>query len=446
MSRRVGSPIATVLTTAALALTLGGCATYAPLPLPEKSELATATAPQAPPPLDMNAVATLAVLNNPELRAQRAKMHVAQAQAFAAGLLPDPQFTWSFDHPTDGVISKSDPRYPEYNAYNFGLSLDLQALLTHPSARSAADAAYQQARLDLLWQEWQTVAQARTLYVQQALAVAKQEFLAEVEQRYALQASRSEHALQAGDVALDQAGGDLAVLNDVRAQLGAARRNTLQSDQGLRALLGVQRGVALPLQPLGAPQLPDQVAVRDAIDRLPQSRPDLRALQAGYKSQEALLRKAVLSQFPNISLGVTRARDTSNVHTIGVGMTLTLPLFNRGRGEIAVQRATREQLRAEYQARLNKATSEVWQLWDELQQLQEQLRQLDELLPRLQGNVERAQRAYAAGDLAVAPYVIMLNSYLSAQATHSELTQTLWLNAIALVTVLGTQIQPPAGQ
>ncbi|MFI4868591.1 MAG: TolC family protein [Steroidobacterales bacterium] len=429
-----------------MASAVSGCATYAPLPLPGNSALATSAASQASPPLGMNAVATLAVLNNPDLRAARARMHVAEAQAFAAGLLPDPQFSLTLDHPTDHITSKSDPRYPEYNAYGLGVTVDLKALLTHSSARSAAGSAYEQARLDLLWQEWQTVAQARTLYVQRTLAAAKQEFLAQAEQVYALQSARSERALQAGDVALGQSGADLAVLNDIHTQLGTAERNALHSEQGLHALLGIERGVALPLEPLGAPELPDQVAVQVAAGRLPQSRPDLRALQAGYASQEAVLRKAVLSQFPNIAVGVSHARDVSDVHTIGVGVTMTLPLFERGRGDIAVQRATREQLRSEYQARLNRATGDTWQLWDEIQQLQDELRGLDERLPQLQAHAEGAQRAYAAGDVEAAAYLTALNAYLGARTTRFDLTQALWTDAITLATVLGTQIQPLTGQ
>ena len=42
------------------------------------------------------------------------------------------------------------------------------------------------------------------------------------------------------------------------------------------------------------------------------SRPDLRALQFGYRSQEETLRKSVLSQFPSLTLGVGTANDTTN--------------------------------------------------------------------------------------------------------------------------------------
>src|SRR6185437_15458750 len=111
--------------------------------------------------------------------------------------LPDPQVSYSGDYPTDRVISSTDPRYPEYNAYGLGLTLDLQTLLTHASNRAAASAAYRQARLNLLWQEWQTVAQARSLYVQQAIGAARLAFLAPAEQIYAAAAARSQQALAA---------------------------------------------------------------------------------------------------------------------------------------------------------------------------------------------------------------------------------------------------------
>jgi len=427
-------------------LALAGCATYSQLPLPQTDDLAGAAGVSAPgiAALDMDAVATLAVLNNPDLKAARATMHVAQAQAFAAGLLPDPQLSFSVDHPTDRVISSADPRYPEYNAYGLGLTVDLQSLLTHSSTHTAASAAYQQAQLDLLWQEWQTVAQARTLYLQQSIATARYAFLAPAEQTYAQAAAHSQRALQAGNVTIEQSGADVAVLVDIRAQLGSAHRSLLQAQQALRALLGVRPDVSVPLQPMAAPALVDRPTMLAAVARLAQTRPDLRALQAGYRSQEAQLRAAVLSQFPNISLGITRARDVSDVHTNGVGVTLTLPLFDRGRGNIAIQRATRERLRAEYQVRLDQASAAAWQLWNETRQLDTQLRVLEQQLPQLQAHVEGARRAYLAGDFPAASYLALVSAYLSATGTRFDLLQNLWNDSIAIATVLGTQVQPDA--
>jgi outer membrane protein TolC len=424
-------------------MSLNGCALYAPQPLPISDDLATSVPQASAPALDMDQVATVAVLNNPELRAARATLHVAQAQAFAAGLLPDLQFSLTLDHPTDHVIL-GDPRFPEYNAYGLGLSVDLQALLTHASAHAAADASFRQAQLDLLWQEWQTVAQARTLYVRIWIATQRYDFLVHAGEIYATEAGHSQHALESGDVALDQAGGDAAVLTDIRSQLGLAARSRIQAEQDLHALLGVKPDALIAVQNLAQPSLPSRSAIDAAMNHLPLTRPDLQALQAGYRSQEADLRKAVLSQFPNISLGLTHARDVSNVHTNGLGVTLTLPLFDRNRGEIAIRRATREQLLREYQARLDQTVGDIWLLWSQIEQLQTELDDLHQRLPRLQSTVDTARGAYEAGDFSAASYLTLLNAYLSAHSAEWDLTESLWTNLIALATVMGTQVQPAA--
>ena len=427
--------VRTITAATAFCLLAGGCASYSRLPLPVKPDLAASLSASGPQPLDMNAVATLAVLNSPELKAARAKAQVSEAQAFAAGLLADPQISGSIDSPTDrgqGYI----------NAYGLGLSLDLQGLLTHAAKKGAANAARDQARLGLLWQEWQSIAQARMLYVQLVLDADKVQFLGAAQQTYTAQAERSGRALQAGDTTVDQAGADLALLSDISIQAGTAQRAALQTQQSLHALLGVAPEVPLSLQPLGAPRLPERADIDVALARLPQSRPDLAALQAGYRSQEAAVRKAVLAQFPMISFGVSKSRDTGNVRSNGLAMTLSLPLFDRGRGEIAIQSATRAQLRAEFQARLDLSAGVVWRLWAELQELQGELAKLGERLPQLQGNVEGAQRAYVAGDFSATAYYTLYNAYLTARSASLDLTQLLWNDSIALSAELGTQLAP----
>lgn len=422
-------------------LCLSGCATYHAMPLPTRSNLASA-APGGVMPLDMRRVATLAVLNNPDLNTARATLGVAQAQAFAAGLLPDPRFNFSASHPTDR-IDRTDPRYPEVNAYGLELDIDLLSLLTHPAVRASARAQVQQAQLNLLWQEWQTVAQARTLYVQQSIARERRDFLRSAQRIYAQAAQRSQRAQAAGNVTLEQTSADLAVLQDVSSRLGDAERSLLSAQQGLRSLLGVTASVQLPLQPLPVPTIPSRASVESALVALPQHRPDLRALQAGYRAQEASVRVAVLSQFPDIGIGFTKSRDNTDVHALGGLVNLTLPLFNRGRGELAVQSATRAQLRADFQARLDQAAGSVWQLWDELQQLQSQLTDLQSQLPTLQRSVQEAQRAYRAGEFPAASYLTLVGSYLAAQELQATLRQSLWSDSIALATILGTQVQPP---
>jgi outer membrane protein TolC len=416
------------------ALLLAGCATYEPVPLPEKVDLAERLPGQAVQPLDMTGVATVAVLNNPDLRAARRKSGVAEAQAFAAGILPNPELTANLD-PASGGGS-------EVIGYGLGISYDIKALIIQPARVAAANAARDEARLNLLWQEWQTVAQARTLYVQRINASEKRELFADLEARYATQADRSGRALQTGDATFDTAGIDLAALLDARSQLRTAERTGSQADYALRTLLGIAPQVELPLQPLMSPPIPDRAALDAALARVAQTRPDLRALQLGYQSQEQTLRGSVLAQFPSLSLGISRANDTTNVHTISLGATLNLPVFDRNQGDIAIQTATRAQLLSEYQARLDQTTGDAWKLWTEMQELNTAIREIEMRVPELQVASENAERAYLAGDLPALTYVTLQSSVLNRQSELSDLRQSLWNDAIALSSVLGTQIQP----
>ncbi len=253
-----------------------------------------------------------------------------------------------------------------------------------------------------------------------------------------------------GDVTFDAAAVDLAALLDSRSQLRTAERMVSQTDHQLRALLGLREQVDVRLQPLMPPPIPDRAAIEAALATVAQMRPDLRALQFGYQSEEENLRKAVLSQFPSLQLGVNRLSDTAGdtssfgnvIHAYSIGATLNLPLFDRNQGEIAVQSATRAQLRAEYQARLDQATTDAWRIWTEMQELNTAIQGIESQLPILQMNADAAERAYQSGDLAALTYVTLQAALLSRQAELSDLRQSLWSDAIALSSVIGTQIQP----
>src|SRR5258706_12355884 len=228
-----------------LVLAVARSQSYAPAPLPDKTDLTERLPAQAVQPLDMTAVATVAVLNNPDLRAARAKARIAQAQAFAAGILPNPELTANFDPPIGGGSLVA--------GYGLGIAYDIQALIVQPANIAAANAARDQARLDLLWQERQTVAQGRDLYAQRINAAEERALYAALETRYATQAERSGRALQMGDGTFDTAGIDLAALLDVRSQLSTAESGTSPTHYSLPTLLRGAPPVAMPLPPLTPP-------------------------------------------------------------------------------------------------------------------------------------------------------------------------------------------------
>jgi len=426
---------------------LAACASYQQSPLPRQSALAPSVAAlvldKAKPALpglrthpfdpsdglDMTETATLAVLNNPALTALRKRRGVAKAELFAAGLLPDPQVTFSFDHPTSdgaGLI----------NAAALALAYDLLPLITRGARVDAAAANRHRVDLELLWREWQVAQQARILYVrylseQHRMALLKKS-LALYRRRYRL----SSKALAAGNVKLDVAGTDLTVLVDTYSRLNRLKQAHAETDNALTLLLGLKPDAPLALGPLSRPTPFAPALARSQLKTVPDRRPDLLALKAGYASQEARVRKAVLAQFPAINVGINRARDTGAVYTNGFSVSLSLPIFSANRGAIAVQRATRERLRQEYRARLAATEATVGRLLRTQRLIAEARRILATYMPRLKRMVEGARRAYATHDINALTFLNMETTWINKQLEQQSLVQSQWESRIALDTAL----------
>ena len=449
--RRASSRRPFLVLAMAVAVGLGGCATYHSKPLPTRPDLLADPARITVDPrtlplpelrehrfdatdgLDMTEVAMLAVVNNPELRAARAQAGVAHAQAFAAGLLPDPQLSASRDVPRN-----ADPALT--SAYNVGLAYDLNALVTHGAARQAARQAARRTDLDLLWQEWQAVAQARSLFIRVTTDQRLLALLRRQQELFRVRYDRTQRAFERGDLTVDQAAAYLTALQGVDRQINDLERRLNDDRHALNALLGLDPGTRLDL--VGASSLPplDEAQILRALPELPRRRPDLLALQAGYQAQEQHLRQAILAQFPAFNLALTRARDTGNIHTQGLAIALTLPLLNGNRGAIAVEKATRAQLYAEYQARLDAAYSDVHRLMANQKLLEAQKAELARNLEQLQRVSLAARKAYREGVMDTLQYVNLETSLIGAQTEALRLDGLMRQQRVGLQILLGGEM------
>jgi cobalt-zinc-cadmium efflux system outer membrane protein len=431
-------------------LGLSGCASYVSKSLPGHITLPQAASSVSVDPgqlpfdrlaehrfdpadgFDMDEVAMLAVVNNPQLRQARDNLGIARAQSFAAGLLPDPQLGVTFDHPTNGTVGNT-------NGFNFSPSLDVNAILQRSSRVGAASFEEKRVNLDLLWQEWQVVSQARLLYTR---LQAQQQLLGQLESAQRLLAdaySHSQHALSEGNATLDAVSADLAALQTVERQINELQRTRLQNRADLDRLLGLAPGVTLKL--VGDPGEPniDAPAVRATLENRLARRPDMLALQAGYGSQEEKFRGAVLAQFPALNVGLSRARDTSGLYTLGFNLSLSLPIFNANRGNVAIERATRKMLYDQYQDRLNEAAGEIETALDNLPLLRDQLQRTDTGIRQLETVVERADKAFHAGNMTAPDFVRLRTALLDKQTEAINLQEAIAEQGIALETLLGPE-------
>lgn len=389
--------------------------------------------------LDVVEIEMLAVSQNPALRLARSDLGVSQAQVYAAGLLPDPQFNLAHDiSHSSGVGSASA----------YGLNYDFGALLAHSSAKTGAQAANRQVALNLLWQEWQVIGQAQLLMVRVQMQ-AKILHALQRQQRFAAdRAARSNQAMQQGNLTRDIANSDAVALQAIKSKIDDLKTLQLATKHDLNDLLGLSPNTVLNLQFDGQsatsikhpPKRVDAALIQTALDHLAERRPDLQALQAGYASQDDKVHQAILAQFPALNVGLTRNQDNAGIVSDSLGITLTLPIFNRNRGNVAIEQATRQRMQDEYQIRLNQTAASVLRLQSEQQQQSAVWRSRQIKLTQLLHDVEQISSVYRQGLVDDLVWINLNNNEFSQELDLLNIEQSIREQSVGLNILLGLPV------
>lgn len=378
-------------------------------------------------PLTPDALAVIAVLANPDLKAARAKAAVASAQVFQAGLLPDPSANLGYDF----RLSGPDPG----NAWAAALAYELTALRDRGVEVRSAKAAAQQVRLDLAWQEWQTAEQAKLLAVR--IAGLQTTEALETETRAATDAAlaRVTQAAARGDLKADDVEIRRLAALDAADKLAQAQRDLAGARLDLNKLLGLTPEATLRI----AFELPTPPAANaEALFATARARRlDLKALRAGYDSQDGNVRKAICDQFPSLQLTVNRAKDTAENQTVGPAISFTLPLWNRNRGGIRIAEATREQLKAEYAARVFAARADIAELAETLSLARRERMQADAQMAPIRQVADATAAAARRGDVARATVESVLQTLRDKEAALAGLDQSIAEQTVSLEIVTG---------
>lgn len=384
--------------------------------------------------LDMDEVATVAVLNNPDLKIARADAGIARAQAFSAGLLPDPQLALSSDLSNTGVGPGS------VRAFSAGISYDFLPLLTYHANDAAAQAEFKKIDLNLLWQEWQVVAQARLLYVKLTSAQKLQSLLEKNRDYFSERVNSIYVAVNKNIIGNEAVLPDQSALQDVQRQLNDLERQTNQNRHDLNALLGVSPDAQVLLREgMLLPDI-DEDALAQNVNQLLLRRPDLMALESGFQAQDERYRAALLAQFPALNVGFTHARDNAGIYSDGLGVTLSLPLFNRNRGNVAIEKATRDKLVADYQLRLDSANSDIHRMLVERSINSRQLHEIQISLIRFSAMASNADTALQKNSIDT---LIVSNAHtalLTRQVEEIGIQQAMLEQQVALLALIGGEL------
>ena len=428
----------------ACALLLGGCASYRALPLPRHASLAgniaelRHTVPgggadggtrtiTVDKPVSVSDIGLLAILNDPELRAQRGEFALAQADLTQSRLIPNPSVGLSYAALLGGPGVAA--------AYTASIAQDISSLVTYRSRVAAAGYRVSRINADLLWQEWQVAQKARLLSISlywggQAIRASEAELhaVAHTESQMAL-------ALSQGEISLSAISPMQAAQASLEQSLATLRIQHLKNWAALDTLLGMKPGARFAIATPRVLEPPTNLMTLAAT--VQDRRPDLVALQLGYHAADESVRTAILGQFPALLLGGSWNSDTGRVRSGGPTVTFDLPIFSRNQGQVAKTKATRLLLREQYQSRLDTSAANVLSLQAQRRVIAGQLAAARRETLAAKRRVQVAQAALRDGTLDARAFADYRSTALGRKLRVFDLERARDETAIALELELG---------
>ena len=363
-------------------------------------------------PLTLDEALDLARARAPSVLAARARIDVAQGRVAGASV-------WQPFNPELEVAAG-----PRQGAA--GTSLDMEIGLSQrvelggrrQAREAAARAGVDHARLAAASiTRWLlrdvAVAFYQVLHADQLLLVAEesqalaQELLRVAEQRH-----------QAGDTGILDVHAARVAHARARARTAQIAAARIRAAGELRLLLGL--AAEAPLAVRGDLAAPGTYAL-DALLAGAVDRPALRALEAGIREAEAEVALGEGHAWPELDFSLRYGREEGASVAMG-GLSLGLPLFERGQALRATGRARARALRIEHEAAQNAMFTEIRAAFARYQALTEATGELEaQALPSLTESATIARKSYEAGNIAMGELLVLQRELIDARMAHIDL-------------------------
>jgi outer membrane protein TolC len=275
---------------------------------------------------------------NPTLAESRAHVKEATSAVITAKALPNL---------TVGLASEYDLTRVAESPWLWSISTDflLDAVFKEKLRTALAQTLVRAARLDYAESIWIVRKELRASLLAVVLAERREALLADTERdrEQLAQSVRQRRAL--GEASATE---QLQVeVESNRAQIAHvnAQQELLAARARLAAVIGVPiaalDSLRLQWSDLESPVLPDEVRLDELRQQALLSRADLERAIVDYQAREVELQQQVRAQYPQLSLGPGYMWD-HGIQKATLGISLSLPIFNRNRGPIAEAAARRE--------------------------------------------------------------------------------------------------------
>ena len=290
---------------------------------------------------------------NSQMEIARAQVSGAEAGVITAGARPNPTLSL-----TPGVPS------PYLFGLDFAIPIQTAGKRGYQilQARNLGEAA----QYNLANTAWKVRSELRTALLNYLVAVRTLDQLRSQERIQSERASLLEKRLTVGEISrpevdlarIDLANTRLAVLND-QSQISQTRA-------ALAGAIGVPiaalSGVEFSWPDFDKPPAPDSLTAQEVQRNAVVNRLDVRQALATYAAAEANLQLEIARQYPDIQIGPGYQYEESNSF-FTLGLSVTLPIFNRNQGPIAEAEARRKEAAANFLAVQAQVIAESEKAW-----------------------------------------------------------------------------------
>jgi cobalt-zinc-cadmium efflux system outer membrane protein len=297
-----------------------------------------AVTPWPPKTWDLATLSLAALYFNPSLETARARVAESQAAIVTAGARPNPSLSIT-------------PGIPSPYLFNLDFSVPIETARKRGHRIQIARSLDEAARFDLADSGWKVRSGVRLALLNYFLTSRSLDLLRSQEQIRGEQVNILEQRFSLGEIARPEV--DLArielskahlAINTIEGQLAEAKA-ALAASIGIPAagLQGLDFSWTDLDYPPSAESLSPSEIQRDAV----LNRLDVHRSLAQYAAAEADLQLEISKQYPDLQIGPGYTYEERNNFFV-IGLSTTLPLFNRNQGPIAEAEARRKEAAASF--------------------------------------------------------------------------------------------------
>ncbi len=397
-------------------------------------------------PLTANSAVQLAVLSNAQVQAGFARLGIARGRLVRALRLPNPEL--------DGALFfHEDTDAPDIE---LGATIDLTSLFMIPARESVASMELDAASLEAAGIAMDVALEARVAFLDFQTAQQTRDLRRTVTFAMAQSSEAAQKLLEAQNVPELDALNEQAVYAESRVQLAAAEGDVVTARERLNAAMGLwgAEGARWTVDS----RIPDPAEVElklDDVERVALSKSlDLEIFRKRYAAAAKRIDLAHAEGWvPDIGAGVAGELEQNEEWGVGPRVTVGLPLFYQGQGEVAVaeaERALQQQLHTGDAVRVRSAARA---LVSRLSIARDRaLFYRKTLLPLRERIVAETQRSYNAMGIGVFQLIMAKRDQIETGRAYLEALREYWitraevesLTAGRLPPMRATMMAPPA--